>query len=203
MTEEESKANENDSDDVALGKKLKLLRESRGYSIEDVAGQLCLYSSLVVALESGDYKNIPSKIYVKGYIRNFIKLFDAMSEFESFDLFEIESSPLDIIPSSLRHKKTRKFNNFKFNNLFYLVIMCAFLGGLYYLEIEYALVNKILQIVPSNNDVIEEKNTIISNSYEIIKPALIKSDSIKMQFSRDSWTQVKDATGNKLISRFV
>lgn len=56
------------------GKKLAALREERGWSIEQVSGQLNLAPRQVVAIESDDYAALPGTAVTRGFIRAYAKL---------------------------------------------------------------------------------------------------------------------------------
>ncbi len=222
---EESKA-------VVLGKQLQQLRKSRGYSIEDVAGQLYLDSSMITALEAGDYSKVPSPAYIKGYIRNYIKIFNAMSEFETFNLYDSNTESIKNIKVS---NSLEKFNvpvkKIAYKKILALFILISIVFVLYQLEVQFGIFKKIdfasvskvevaetavenEKILNSDTvvDVASSKNPVTINSDNIIKLSESKStehltynhlDSIRLQFSHDSWTQIKDAAGKKLISRLV
>lgn len=56
------------------GQRLMRARSQRNLAIEDVARQLNLSVSMVKALESDNYKSLPGRAFVKGYLRNYAKL---------------------------------------------------------------------------------------------------------------------------------
>ena len=49
-------------------------REGRGLSIKEVASHLKIKESYVVALETGDYSQLPCLTFVRGYVKNYAKL---------------------------------------------------------------------------------------------------------------------------------
>lgn len=53
---------------------LRLERERKGLSTEEVAGQMRLMRSQVEALEADDYEALPGVVFVRGFIRNYAKL---------------------------------------------------------------------------------------------------------------------------------
>ncbi|MCB1828290.1 MAG: helix-turn-helix domain-containing protein [Coxiellaceae bacterium] len=59
-----------------LGAMLRQGREQKSLTIEEVAEQLYLTPSKVMALEEGDYRNIVAKTYVRGYINSYAKMVD-------------------------------------------------------------------------------------------------------------------------------
>jgi len=56
------------------GKTLAHHREAMGWSVEQVADQLKLAVRQVVALEAGDYANLPSPAVTRGFVRAYAKL---------------------------------------------------------------------------------------------------------------------------------
>ena len=56
------------------GRTLAAQRESMGWSVEQVADQLKLAVRQVVALEQGDYANLPSPAVVRGFVRAYAKV---------------------------------------------------------------------------------------------------------------------------------
>jgi cytoskeleton protein RodZ len=63
-----------DASPVSAGAQLAAARESRGLSVADIAQQLKLSSSQVEALESDNYRRLPSPVFVRGFIRNYARL---------------------------------------------------------------------------------------------------------------------------------
>jgi cytoskeleton protein RodZ len=61
----------------SAGAQLKALRESRGWSIEQVANQLNLASRQIDALERDNYAALPGMVIVRGFIRTYAKLLNA------------------------------------------------------------------------------------------------------------------------------
>ena len=63
-------------DDQALGpgKLLQIAREEKNLRPEDVAYEIRLTPSQVLALEENDYSKMPEETYVRGYLRNYARL---------------------------------------------------------------------------------------------------------------------------------
>jgi cytoskeleton protein RodZ len=59
---------------VSPGAQLAAAREARGLSVADIAQQLKLSPSQVEALETDDYRRLPSPVFVRGFIRNYARL---------------------------------------------------------------------------------------------------------------------------------
>lgn len=58
------------------GAQLAAIRTAKGYTVEYVASKLHLRMRIIQLLEADDYKNMPSPVFVKGYLRAYAKLVD-------------------------------------------------------------------------------------------------------------------------------
>jgi cytoskeleton protein RodZ len=56
-----------------LGQKLKRQREHTHLSVEAVAAQLAVKPEYLAAIERSDYRALPSKVFVRNYVRNYTK----------------------------------------------------------------------------------------------------------------------------------
>ena len=56
------------------GEQLAAARANRGLSITEIAQHLKLSPWQVEALEAGDYRRLPSPVFVRGFIRNYARL---------------------------------------------------------------------------------------------------------------------------------
>lgn len=59
-----------------VGQRLRAEREQRGLSVAEVARQLKLAPRQVEALESDDHAALPGDLFVRGFLRNYARLFD-------------------------------------------------------------------------------------------------------------------------------
>ena len=62
------------------GEMLRRIRIDRGMQIEDVAMQLGLTNRRVTALEENNYEQLPSRVYVRGYIKRYCSILDIAPE---------------------------------------------------------------------------------------------------------------------------
>lgn len=70
------------------GQRLARARTQRNLSLEDVARQLNLSVSMVRAIESDNFKSLPGRAFVRGYLRNYCKLVGLPSD-ELVKAFEV------------------------------------------------------------------------------------------------------------------
>ena len=54
-----------------LGERLRAARESQGISLAQAAAETRILQRYLVALEDGDYQNLPGDVYTRGFIRNY------------------------------------------------------------------------------------------------------------------------------------
>ena len=94
--------------DVLIGEILRQARESASYSVAYVAGQTHLKEQVIIALENGEFEQLPSHMFVKGYIRSYAKLL----ELDSNELLanypsEREVETETVVPQIKRLRKIR------------------------------------------------------------------------------------------------
>jgi cytoskeleton protein RodZ len=66
----------------AIGQFLKKKREEKGLTIEHMSKALCLRTTLVRAVEAGDWTALPHQVYVRGYLKEYatyLKVYDQIS----------------------------------------------------------------------------------------------------------------------------
>ena len=66
--------------DNSIGEALQSAREAASYSVAYVAAQTHLKEEVITALENDQFDQLPSDVFVKGYIRSYAKLLDLDSQ---------------------------------------------------------------------------------------------------------------------------
>ena len=97
------------SDNARIGEILRQARESASYSIAYVAGQTHLNEEVIVALENDQFDQLPSDVFVKGYIRSYAKLL----ELDSKELLAAYPGNRDVQTETVvpQIKKAKKLNS--------------------------------------------------------------------------------------------
>ena len=116
-----------------LGRVAAERRESKGMTLEDVFDRTRIRLEYLKGIEEGDYKNFPEVVYIKGFIRTYLKLIDAE------DLQNDFMNQLDRTQNPKRHEQN--VNNVLKNSSsmpegfkpashfwLFLVLVCALLG---------------------------------------------------------------------------
>ena len=87
---------------ILIGKLLRDAREAKGIAIEDMADKLHLLTDVVRAIEACDFDEMPSRVFVRGYVRNYARLVGLNAQ-EMLDKFD-QAHPEDL--SHLQIDKT-------------------------------------------------------------------------------------------------
>jgi cytoskeleton protein RodZ len=82
--------NEKKSNNFSLGEHLKLTRERMNLTVKDAANRLHLNANIITIIESGDYKNAPPIIFMRGYLRSYAKLLNIDENTINIALSQIE-----------------------------------------------------------------------------------------------------------------
>lgn len=76
---------------LTLGEKLRQLREDRRLRVYDLSRKINVKDAYINALENGNYDLLPTKVYVKGFVRSYARYFGVPEEL-LLSLFEREYS---------------------------------------------------------------------------------------------------------------
>ena len=96
------------------GKTLAAQREALGWSVEQVADQLKLAVRQVVALEAGDYANLPGPAVVRGFVRAYAKIMK-LDPAPLVAMIALDTAPApDTTPTTVRRDKPTSFSEVRF-----------------------------------------------------------------------------------------
>ncbi|MDQ2994036.1 MAG: helix-turn-helix domain-containing protein [Pseudomonadota bacterium] len=110
MISEANIANTNESKLLnALGQRLRMARELKQWSIEQVAERLHLSRQRVIDMENDQYKYSSAETYAKGYLRGYAKLLGLPADemIEEFDRQEFSSHIESRTPQLIESKQIR------------------------------------------------------------------------------------------------
>jgi cytoskeletal protein RodZ len=85
-----------------LGERLRAARERQGISLPQAAAETRILQRYLVALEEGDYQNLPGDVYARGFIRNYARLLDLPAD-ELIELYRQDrgrTEPIKVIPAT-------------------------------------------------------------------------------------------------------
>jgi transcriptional regulator with XRE-family HTH domain len=91
-------------DQALLGQKLCKARKKLKISIEEAEAKTKVRTKYLEALENGDYRLLPSNVYIKGFLQNYCQLLNLDFE-EIFNLYQKERRSFccepDLLPKSI------------------------------------------------------------------------------------------------------
>ncbi|MFE8069622.1 DUF4115 domain-containing protein [Marinobacteraceae bacterium S3BR75-40.1] len=120
------------------GQRLREAREAKGWDVITVADQLHLRPSVVDAIESGDYRQVPGELFLKGYVRTYARLLElnADSLLESLEAelepFRQEQQEEQKKVSPIEDIQQRKQRRRRVATLIVFALFLVVLGFLYY-----------------------------------------------------------------------
>jgi cytoskeleton protein RodZ len=93
-----------------VGKRLRLAREAKKFSIAEVAAQLRFTKDTIIHLENQHWDKLHGRAYARGYFSNYIKFLDLPQD-EMLSAFNVEykSTPADLIPPQFNLTKKKSF----------------------------------------------------------------------------------------------
>lgn len=85
-----------------LGERLRLARESQGISLSQAAAETRILQRYLVALEDGDYGNLPGDVYTRGFIRNYAACLGLQPD-ELIELYRVDrgqTAPIQVVAAT-------------------------------------------------------------------------------------------------------
>ncbi|MCK0165308.1 RodZ domain-containing protein [Marinobacter sp. S6332] len=161
-----SEDNQHSAGNESVGQQLKKAREKQGLSVSQIAEAQHLRNGVIQAIESGDYKQIDSELFLKGYVRTYAKqvglnadsiIADLNIELEPARLQkarELEANPLVNIERRRRRKR-------RIAKLLLLIIVAAIIA---------AVVVRVVLPKLNPEDVGEELSAVTDPAPEVKTP---------------------------------
>ncbi len=99
------------------GKRLRQARESLGITVEDVATQMRLTTTLIEKLEADDYDAMPKQVFLRGYLRAYAKIVylnadEVIEQFNALNLSDIDTGRPTWALTSTNVSRKERFNRF-------------------------------------------------------------------------------------------
>ncbi|HEY5790055.1 MAG TPA: helix-turn-helix domain-containing protein, partial [Gammaproteobacteria bacterium] len=115
------------------GQLLREARERAKQSLGDVAAQLNLTVTVIDALERDAYGQLPSAVFVRGYIKNYARLLGlpATDLVAQFDGQRAPDEPVNLRPRSMLPEPQQRGPLLR--NLVLVLLLVAAVGGLWWL----------------------------------------------------------------------
>ncbi|AIQ96645.1 RodZ family helix-turn-helix domain-containing protein [Prochlorococcus sp. MIT 0801] len=107
-----------------VGEFLREARQGRNLSVEDLSSSLRIGKEQLIALESGDEKSLPEKVFIRAMVRRIAEKLNLDTSFILEELYEKKNNEPKSNPV-IKKKNTRENRNF---NPVSLVILSGALG---------------------------------------------------------------------------
>jgi cytoskeletal protein RodZ len=113
-----------------LGERLRVAREEQGIGLSQAAAETRILQRYLVALEEGDYANLPGDVYARGFIRNYAKLLGLSAEelIEEYRRERGQTEPIKVIPATSAPRIRSLFIP-SFFGVFFIVLFRRQLSG--------------------------------------------------------------------------
>ena len=80
-----------------LGQTLRAARDGKGWDIARAERDTRIRARYLIALEAGDYRDLPSSVYTSGFVRNYARYLGLNPEW-CLDLYRMEANPAQKAP---------------------------------------------------------------------------------------------------------
>ncbi len=219
----------NDDIDDRPGLRLKKAREAMSLSLDDIAKHLKSSKKIIEALENEDSSSLPQPIYVSGYLRSYANLVSLPVD-DILQSYPNLRNADPVIPKFRESVSSNKFdsgsaNKRKKSYLKMLTLFLLLMAGVAFAAWVYFKKNGLTEYV---NEVITEKLTVTGTTKsasvkpeqpQVEKPQVEKpqavvptpekevvetgSSRLLLEFTMDSWVEVSDASGKRLVYRLA
>ncbi len=173
----------------SIGKKLKAVREEKGFSLDQVARDTHIAKRFLVALEDEDFAAFPGDTYVIGFIRNYSEYLglDSVELVSLYKNLKIQEQPVPM--DELFEKKTDK----KYFIAAGAVVLAILLGiGIFFL---------VRTVSSSSGD--DRKSQAQNRKYqfkeEILEQSFMQGDEILVVRNSDTYAVRVDNIGNAVV----
>jgi len=158
--------NQHSAGNESVGQQLKKAREKQGLSVSQIAEAQHLRNGVIQAIESGDYKQIDSELFLKGYIRTYAKQVGLNADSIIADLnIELEPARLqkarDLEANPLVNIERRRRRKRRIAKLLLLILVAAIIA---------AVVVRVVLPKLNSEDVAEEQSAITDPAPEVKAP---------------------------------
>lgn len=152
--DDSEKNNEKMEKTLDLGGFLRSEREKKGLSCEDLVRITRIRDQFIVALENEDWDSLPSPVFVKGFIRSYVKALGLDSS-KALALYEKSGPKKEESPHPLSEPRKSK-------NYLILLLVLIIIGViiLIYLWMNYS---RVAELAPETSILVNRENNVIED----------------------------------------
>ena len=190
---------------TGLGEYLKKEREQKHLTIEDVAGITNINPKLLMAMEKGDFRDIPGVFYAKNFLKTYLQAVEADQE-EFFKTFQTEIDRIldDKRDDPVQYYSKLRYSSFKKRNL-YLIAAFTLLLIVSVFCFFYQSKDNLFQVIDVNAPQPDTSprtyldknflNQVLVNDWSYDNSPV----NVKLEFNERSWIQVLRG-GKRVVS---
>ncbi len=189
--------------DMSVGQILQKTREHYGQTLTEVEGNLRIRASQLDALEKLKLDKLPGRVYAIGFVRSYSEYLGLDGD-KMVQLFKAQSVGKKAKPN-LQFPVTYTENNNP-NVAFILLSLLALIFVISYMSMYHApaQVKETIPPVPAsfqktNEELLKPPEPKKENSVLAEK----KAPALELVITQNSWVEIKDASGKKLISQVL
>jgi len=199
----------NDFSDLPVGEILRRTRLHYNRTIEEVEAALRIQGKQIHAIEVGDTQALPARVYAIGFVRSYAEYLGLDGD-KIVSLFKAQSEP-EKPQSALKFSETQTKSAAPPVGIAValFVLLCAALVAVFSFggsSTPKPAEQEIIPEVPKELTVavLEEKQaTAIKEPEPEPEPVVEKQKGIVLKMVQNSWVEIRDGNGRKLISRVL
>lgn len=167
-----------------LGQALRAAREARGWDVARAERETRIRSRYLVALEEGDYRDLPGTVYTRGFVRNYA-VYLGLDPDVCLDLYRREAAPdlprpavTPLRPIDIRSRGALILTPARVATATLFVLVVAFIGYLAYQFLTFAATPQLTLLDPAT-DVAAYAGTSYVLRGETVPNAQIEVDGLR------------------------
>jgi cytoskeletal protein RodZ len=167
-----------------LGQALRAAREARAWDVARAERETRIRSRYLVALEEGDYRDLPSAVYTRGFVRNYA-LYLGLDPEVCLNLYRQEAAPdlprpivTPLRPVDVRSRGALILTPARVATATLIVLVVAFIGYLAYQFLTFAATPDLTLLDPAT-DVAAYAGTSYVLRGETVPDAQIEVDGLR------------------------
>jgi cytoskeleton protein RodZ len=166
MTAQKQREDEQKSHDHldSPGRRLRVARQARGLTQQDIATQLHLSSSIVQALEDDDHDRLPGPVFVRGYLRNYARLLgleDKAVVPAGDEQIDIDGAPLPAVAGGVKPEIRSSHFGIRLMTWVIVIALIGLLAAWWQGRLEWPNGDKVESAAPSVAPVVNEEGSLL------------------------------------------
>jgi cytoskeletal protein RodZ len=195
----------NIAETLTVGDYFRRRREEKGLHLRDIGNELGIKNEYLENLESGDYKNLPPQVYVRGFIKSYANFLGI----DGNQLIKIYNREMSFMSEDTAYKKEKppkaKLKDYlmvtpKIVTFVASLFVVSILGYYFYHQVNSFNSKPYLFVEsPSSDTVVKEKDLLVSGKTEGDATLKINGQDISVSSAGDFSQQITLSEGRNLL----